>query len=188
MAVSVSWSPVWPRRPAAFGLAWALLCGAACGARDPAALPAAGTPEGARAKAMREWLCEALPGLASARSTALALVASSGEPDAGARAAAIDRAVEGAMERILRRLSDAPPGAGGEDGLRFALGLAREVRRAANEIDAVVAGLGAGEQDPEWHGGRSIAGQLRALADRAPGGDDAPAHDAEHPGAAPPLP
>jgi hypothetical protein len=120
-----------------------------------AALPAADAQPEPRAAALRAWCLSAMPGLRRMHDDAVRDIRAAAPQDADARVAAMDRAITGAMERVLAM----SPGSAMQDpsaSLRAVLGSRSALRAAANAIEqasAPVATLPAGS-DPEPVGAR----------------------------------
>ncbi|MBM4098702.1 MAG: hypothetical protein FJ260_01925 [Planctomycetes bacterium] len=105
-----------------------------------AALPDAEAQPERRAAALRGWCLSAFPGLRQVHDDAVRDIRAAGPQDADARIAAMDRAVTGAMERILAM----SPGSATQDpaaGLRAVLGSQAALRSVANAFEQAAASL-----------------------------------------------
>jgi hypothetical protein len=126
--------------------------------RSAAALPGAGAPDEARARALRDWALSALPGLSRMRTDAECALREAGRPDADARIARMDAAVADAVERVLATLPDAAPADRVSDTRMAVLGVT-PIRAAANAIQQAAASAARpAATDP---GARSIEERLR---------------------------
>ena len=105
-----------------------------------AALPDAEAQPERRAAALRAWCLCAFPGLRRVHDDAVRDIRAAGPQDADARIAAMDRAVTGAMERILAMF----PGSATQDpaaGFRAVLGSLAALRSVANAFEQAAASV-----------------------------------------------
>jgi hypothetical protein len=105
-----------------------------------AALPDAEAQPERRAAALRGWCLYAFPGLRRVHDDAVRDIRAAGPQDADARIAAMDRAVTGAMERILAM----SPGSATQDpaaGFRAVLGSQAALRSVANAFEQAAASV-----------------------------------------------
>lgn len=105
-----------------------------------AALPAADAQPELRAAALREWCLRAFPGLRRMHDDAVRDIRAAAPRDSDARIAAMDRAVTGAMERILAT-SPGPATKDASAALRAGFGLWAGLRAAANAIEQAAASV-----------------------------------------------
>lgn len=120
-----------------------------------AALPSADAEPEPRATALRAWCLSAFPGLRSMHDDAVRDIRAAAPQDADARIAAMDRAITGAMERVLAM----SPGSAMQDpsaSLRAVLGSRSALRAAANAIEQASAPFAVppAGSDPESVGAR----------------------------------
>ncbi|MBM3962553.1 MAG: hypothetical protein FJ306_11715 [Planctomycetes bacterium] len=105
-----------------------------------AALPDAEAQPERRAAALRAWCLRAFPGLRRLHDDAVRDIRAAAPRDSDARIAAMDRAVTGAMERILAM----SPGSATQDpaaGSRAVLGSQAALRSVANAFEQAAASV-----------------------------------------------
>ena len=113
-----------------------------------AALPDAEAQPERRAAALRAWCLCAFPGLRRVHDDAVRDIRAAGPQDADARIAAMDRAVTGAMERILAM----SPGSATQDpaaGFRAVLGSQAALRSVANAFEQAAASVASPPADDD---------------------------------------